>query len=319
MVNMGDILCCALVLCAMVTGRGAGEVEGQVEADGPRNRRLEYLDPYLVKHDAFLHNDTTKGVSEYEMTFSKNSNPFRAALSGIYDQVYKGCDGEALDALEHYFWKAANGTVMEIGAVDGMLLSQSLPFMQHFGWRRILVEANPVLRDRLQSLPGKVWAVNAAICENATNVHYRALKSNDAKFSLTGGIIEFMSNRFARKMHNVKLMKDPVTHKAVIDYEALARDPNVHVIQCLPLKEILSEAQVTRVNLFVLDVEGGELSILHRCTYLSSSLPVLPALRPSLHRSLAPSTTHSLTSPYLPNHTQCGLGYHALRRTGGGD
>lgn len=80
------------------------------------------------------------------------------------------------DALEHYFWRYKNGTVMEIGAVDGTLLSQSLPFVENFGWRRILVEANPVLRDRLASLRGKVWAVNAAICENRTAVHYRALK-----------------------------------------------------------------------------------------------------------------------------------------------
>ena len=62
-----------------------------------------------------------------------------------------------------------------------------------------------------------------------------------------------MSNRFARKMHNVKLKKEG--KKTVVDYAALEQDPNVHVIECIPLREILATAKVMHVNLFVLDVE----------------------------------------------------------------
>lgn len=169
--------------------------------------------PYLLRHHSFIGDEGASWV----MTLENKTEKFQHAMGVMYNQVYKGCDGEALDALEHYFWRYSFGTVMEIGAVDGKLLSQSLPFMEMLGWRRLLVEANPEMRGFLQDLPGRVWAVNAAICETKTHVHYIAPQSAQAKLSLTGGIVEFMSNRFAAKMHHLKLTSGTSSAKTNAD------------------------------------------------------------------------------------------------------
>jgi hypothetical protein len=48
------------------------------------------------------------------------------------------CDGENIDALEHFFWGQTNGIAMEIGALDGSQETRSMTFdlEQSFGWRR---------------------------------------------------------------------------------------------------------------------------------------------------------------------------------------
>ena len=62
--------------------------------------------------------------------------------------------GEAVDAIEHFFWGRTNGLVLELGAGDGLpsTASVSYPLEKRLGWRRILVEGNPkfqeILRDQ---------------------------------------------------------------------------------------------------------------------------------------------------------------------------
>ena len=44
---------------------------------------------------------------------------------------------------EHFFYGRANGTFLEMGAVDGEHLSNSLWFARRAGWRGLLIEALP--------------------------------------------------------------------------------------------------------------------------------------------------------------------------------
>eukprot|EP01041_Mallomonas_annulata_P008622 gene8622-17789_t len=61
--------------------------------------------------------------------------------------------GEDIDAIEHFFWNKIEGIVLELGALQGDSYtgSQSKLF-EIFGWKRILIEANPIHIEGLQIL-----------------------------------------------------------------------------------------------------------------------------------------------------------------------
>eukprot|EP00607_Mallomonas_marina_P009841 CAMPEP_0182420980 /NCGR_PEP_ID=MMETSP1167-20130531/6123_1 /TAXON_ID=2988 /ORGANISM="Mallomonas Sp, Strain CCMP3275" /LENGTH=237 /DNA_ID=CAMNT_0024597617 /DNA_START=419 /DNA_END=1128 /DNA_ORIENTATION=+ len=170
-----------------------------------------------------------------------------------------GTDNEDFDSMERYFWGMRDGLVMEIGALNGVKHSNSYPLFNMFGWRRLLVEANPGYASQLAKDSPDSFAFGAAICASEQSVHY-------ITGSTTGGIIEFMSEHFIRDWHKGLL------HKDKSEWSLL---PAVSVIQCLPLSDILAEAQVKHVNLFVLDVEGAELSILRTIRFEVVRIDVL--------------------------------------------
>jgi hypothetical protein len=164
-----------------------------------------------------------------------------------------------VDALEHFFWNTQGGVVIELGALDGTLasISQSLAFEQ-FNWRRILIDGNPsyreVLSQQLQS-----FAVNAAICKDRRTVHY-AVHPNQNKV-MSSGILEFMPEHHL-KTYFKQMYKTRQRNNNTFDGLEWPVNPQVHAVHCLPVGDILTKAKVTRVNFFILDVEGAELSIL---------------------------------------------------------
>jgi len=87
-------------------------------------------------------NDNTND-SNYGNTFLQR---FEQLIEHAFD------DGEAVDAIEHFFWGRTNGLVMELGAGDGLpsTASVSSPLEKHLGWKRILVEGNPAMMETLR-------------------------------------------------------------------------------------------------------------------------------------------------------------------------
>jgi hypothetical protein len=53
-------------------------------------------------------------------------------------------DGD-VDGMERYFWGMSNGIVMELGALDGLVLSMSRTLLDP-GWHRILIEGASIWR-----------------------------------------------------------------------------------------------------------------------------------------------------------------------------
>jgi hypothetical protein len=64
------------------------------------------------------------------------------------DEIDDFVDGEIIDVLEHFFWMFTDGIAMEIGALDGSYNTRSMTqeLEAKYGWRRILVEGNPMYR-----------------------------------------------------------------------------------------------------------------------------------------------------------------------------
>jgi hypothetical protein len=146
--------------------------------------------------------------------------------------------------------------VIELGGLDGTAEthSQSLIFEQ-FGWRRVLIDGNPLYREGL-SKQLQSFAVNAAICKDRSIVHYVI----NPKAQMTSGVAEFMPpshmKQYFRHLYHHKQM-----HNNTFDGITWATK-NVYPVHCLPIGDILMKAKITRVNFFILDVEGAEISIL---------------------------------------------------------
>ena len=82
-------------------------------------------------------------------------------------------------------------TFVEMGALDGVSLSNTLFYEETLHWHGLLVEANPAAFRRLQCNCRAATAVHAAVCSERRTVHY-VLPKNEA----SGGIREFMVRNF---------------------------------------------------------------------------------------------------------------------------
>ena len=140
-------------------------------------------------------------------------------------------------ALFHRYFRSplvCHGVFVEIGALDGIQYSNSYFFERALGWKSVLIEANPIHYTQLvRNRPGSI------------NVHAAMCPDRDTTFIGTGaigGVVGTMSSRHARAW----------LHKT---------DKEVRV-PCKTFDVIFSRNGITHINVFVVDVEGGELSVL---------------------------------------------------------
>ena len=138
-------------------------------------------------------------------------------------------------ALYERFYKNPtkyNGTIVEMGALGGQLFSISKFFEDYLGWRSILVEANPYnFKKFVKNRPHSI-KYNTAICRQA---HIEFVGSE-----AVGGIEKYMSERHTNGW--------------------IPNNSQKIVVNCSRLHSILRD--ITHINIFILDVEGGELEAL---------------------------------------------------------
>lgn len=168
-------------------------------------------------------------------------------------QLSRSQDGEDVYLFLNFFCGVTGGKFLEIGAYDGLLLSNTLAFEQALGWRGVLIEANPdSFRSLVSQRPLAVRA-NAAICHRPRQVHWVNAKN-------VGGIWEFMARGFRQKWHPSLDIADP---------KATA------VIPCYPLSALLAFSGVQHFNFFSLDVEGAELEVLKSLVFKQVTFDII--------------------------------------------
>lgn len=114
--------------------------------------------------------------------------------------------------------------VLDVGANDGVFLSNSLYFEQH-GWRTLCVEGNPWLRDKLQG--NRPWVVIAAATDHISPVNFHIYNRRENWASDTG------------------LIKSGDGDEVV-------------VVEGRTLNDILESEDVGGVDFLLMDIEGGE-------------------------------------------------------------
>jgi len=173
-----------------------------------------------------------------------------AAVEAQLAASFRAQGGEDSFAYEHFFWGVVGGVILETGALDGLHFSTSYGLEAVAGWYSVHVEPGPAnYRELVHNRPGAL-NIHMAICDRPRLVHFWEDRA-------VGGIVEFMSPEFIARWHErVNLSSAPP-------------------VTCLPLAPVLSMYAITHVDLWVLDVEGGELAVLQAVDWTRVSFDVL--------------------------------------------
>jgi FkbM family methyltransferase len=128
-----------------------------------------------------------------------------------------------------------NGFFIELGAMDGITYSNSLFFELFMNWRGVLIEPTSQYESLVKNRPN-CYNFNYAISEIEGELEFLG-------DGALGGLTKSMSN-IHRSGWNLDKSHKPKKVKSV------------------PINKIISELNVERVDLFSIDVEGGELEVL---------------------------------------------------------
>ena len=168
-------------------------------------------------------------------------------------------DCEAIDALQLLFWKHKGGVTLELGGLDGNIMSETKLLSDVAGFKRIVIEANPHHRKKRQSLSPAVVGVTAAVCSSPGLMHYIG-------YDAVGGIVEFMPDTFLKTWYpSLLATKRKLARLGRMDWGAVdfkAKQIAAIEVVCTSLTAILDHVGISHIHMGILDTEGSELEIL---------------------------------------------------------
>lgn len=135
------------------------------------------------------------------------------------------------------------GFFIECGAFDGLTECSCKFFEETLGWKGINVEPSPVIFEKL--------AQNRPL---STNVNY-ALSNEVGKAQFTSVV----HPTFGEMCTNGSL-KHGKAHKEWLD--SVGCEYKAYEVNVITYKDLIEKNNVSRVDLFVLDVEGNELNVI---------------------------------------------------------
>jgi FkbM family methyltransferase len=174
-------------------------------------------------------------------------SPISASAESTFYSSVRSQDGEDKHLYEYYMSKIIkpNGFFLELGALDGVMFSNTIAFEKAFGWRGILIEPGTTNYGRLvRNRPDNIL-VNMASCGEPATVHF-------VEQEAVGGIVEFMSDKFLQERH-----------------PSIRRDNlrGLPTLPCFPLSSVLRAFRVRHIDLLSVDVEGAELEVLRTVNF----------------------------------------------------
>jgi len=214
---------------------------------------FERVDKAVVVKGIFFnetqYNDRWGTLNDMNKREDEEMLKFKVWLNETMPKVHPYSDGEDVDAVIHFFWGKRDGIVLELGALDGITFSESKN-LEDLGWQRVLIEGDPSNAAKLKENAPNSLSFSTAVCSIPHQVHYIKGEGDNGA---VGGIIEFMTPTFLSGFHQQLLGKTRAEWSQV---------KGVVKISCLPMSDMLTYAHLTHINLFILDVEGAELSVL---------------------------------------------------------
>lgn len=155
------------------------------------------------------------------------------AKSGVdFNSQYR----EDESVIEHFFKNKCGGTVVEMGGYDGKTYSNSWYFQYALGWRTLLVEAFPENFEKMVRNRPEATNVFGAMCLG------ESIEFQVGKHGATGGVAQDMSD--VHKQHWT------------------TGETGVIQVPCMQVTKLFLEKKIDHVDVFFLDVEGGELAVL---------------------------------------------------------
>ena len=188
------------------------------------------------------------------------------------------------DTCKHH-----QGTFVEIGAGDGIGASNTKMLEDQFGFKGVLIEGQPShARKAIASRGGRNGNVvfPEAVCRTPGAVTYAGPADRG-----TAGVLDEMSANY------LKYFGHRMTHN--------------YTVPCRPISAMLELAGVRSIDLFSLDVEGGELLVLQTFDW---SIPVrlwiveLDGSNPTREDAIRELLATRGYAPWIPHGTSAGAG-----------
>lgn len=203
----------------------------------------------------------------------------------MYNGQYKQdelLDKQVFKGLEH-------GVFVDVGAHDGVSISNTFFFEQHRRWTGICIEPNPNVYPNLQKSRTCITLPYAVDCSE--------------------GVVDFICNDGYTEMLSGLATYYDVRHHQRKQKEIQKHGGSSTIIQ-VPTKRldtILAEKDVTHINYLSIDVEGGELAVLKsidfdavfidvigfECNYPDSLTPIVTFLREKGFKMLYSNPAHA--------------------------
>jgi FkbM family methyltransferase len=139
-----------------------------------------------------------------------------------------------------------DGFFLEMGAVDGIEGSNSLPFEERLGWNGVLIEANPRSCAKLFKEPRRQRAIK--LCSSCCDDSIGFLNFEVTNDPNVGAAMEVMSDEWRTNWH--------------LERDGLPQQTEITRVPCSPLGRLLRTSGVVRIDMFSLDVEAAELMVL---------------------------------------------------------
>ena len=151
--------------------------------------------------------------------------------------------------------KKRNGVFVDIGANDGITISNTYYFEKKLGWTGLCIEPIPAVYEKLKN-NRTCHTLNACITDHE-------------------GISEFLQIEGPAEMLSGLVDKYDEQHKHRIDktLKRLGGTKKTIEVECLRLGTALERFDVSSIDFLSLDTEGGELDILKSIDF--SRMPVL--------------------------------------------
>lgn len=127
-----------------------------------------------------------------------------------------------------------NKTFIEMGALDGIMFSNTYVFEKYLGWNGLLIEASPSNFKKLEKSGRKSKKIFTAICEK------KEIEFIDGYKAVNGDPSEIME-KILKNMDKEKIIKIP----------------------CQKMTNLLTDNKFTNIFFFSLDVEGSELNVIN--------------------------------------------------------
>ncbi|GJQ09375.1 hypothetical protein GpartN1_g1166.t1 [Galdieria partita] len=150
-----------------------------------------------------------------------------------------------------YYYRT-QGTFVELGALDGLLYSNTLAFEKFLNWTGVLIEPVPSNYRKLQFNRPRVTTIHSAVCNHFGKVEFLG---NGA----TAGSTQTMSHQHRKKFQN--------------KWDALHQ--HQYIVPCEPLGNILQRLGIQHIDFLSIDVEGAEWTVLESISFSKVSIAVI--------------------------------------------
>lgn len=151
------------------------------------------------------------------------------------------------DFLAYKFLISLNNlskTYVDIGAHDGISYSNTYFFEKFLGWKGICIEPNPNVFTELK--------------KNRNSLNFQCAisdKNEDIEFMIIQGYSEMLSGA-------VKHLNKKHKNRIKSEVNKYNQDVTIVSVKSLKLQDILEDAELDKIDLLSIDIEGGEYSAL---------------------------------------------------------